>query len=580
MRTRTALGAAFGIGLAVAGFSSGCGLIAGVRDAELYPPDAGGGGAGGDATSTGTGGAPACMPGTAIACYSGKDGEQGIGQCKAGTKTCNAEGTAYDGCMGEVLPGAESCKTPGDEDCDGLACSDCVWSFLAGDVNNQVPTGMAVDASGNIVVVGYFGGTLKLQNKATGMSTTLNAAGELNYFVAKFDTKGDVLWAKGFGGVGGSGLSLTTAIYSNGDVGIAGGLYKSTSFGGKTLSVVGIEDMFVVKFDTEGNHVWSTSFGNQFSLTEATALAFDATGNLVVGARSNSDITIGNKSFTGSGYYDALVMSMTADTGDVTWVNQHKETSGQTNGDQSITRLTTDTSSNIYMGGTFSGGICLKPGMSSCATTVGGGKDLDLFVAKLDPSGAVSWGKILGTSTDDAATDVAVDSSGNVIVTGAIGASFDFGGGPQNVAGAGQHSFLAKYTNTGTYLSAKIFESSGGTAPSSKGIGLATDSTDNIYLAGNMVENLSLGGDVLVNGGPASTSPDIFLSKFDAMLNPVWSKSFGDAQNQIAIALRYDSTGKHLVLAGQVAGNVTFGTEALAGMSPMTTDLALAKFQP
>lgn len=571
MRARTAIGAILGIGLTAAGSSSGCALIAGVRDdAVPYPPDGG----------TGAGGAPACMPGTAITCYSGKDGEQGTGQCKAGTKTCNAEGTAYESCVGEVLPETESCKTPGDEDCDGNACSDCDWSFLAGDVNNQVLTGMAVDSSGNTVVVGYFTGTLKLQNNAKGTSTTLNAAGELNYFTAKFDTSGDVLWAKGFGGVGGSGLSLTTVVRSNGDIGIAGGLSTSTSFGGKPLSVVGLQDIFVVKLDSEGNHIWSKSFGGQFSIAEATSLAFDSTGNVVVGGRSINDITIGNKSFTGSGHYDAFIMTMTGDTGDVAWVNQYKEKSGQPDGDQSITQLTTDTSGNIYAGGTFSGSICLAAGASSCANTVGGGKDTDLFVAKLDDSGFVSWGKILGTSKDDAATDIAVDSSGNITITGAMGASFNFGGGLQNVTGSGQHAFLAKYTNTGTYLNARIFENSGGSAPSSVGIGLATDAADNVYLAGNMVENLSIGGDVLVNGGPASTSTDIFLSKFDATLTPLWSKSFGDSKHQYVAALGYDGLGKRIVLAGQVAGNVNFGTAALAGMSQVTTDLALAKFQP
>jgi hypothetical protein len=522
------------------------------------------------------------MPGTAVACYSGKDGEQGIGQCKAGTKTCNAEGTAYDGCMGEVLPVTESCKTPGDEDCDGSACSDCVWSFLAGDVNDQFPTDMAVDSSGNIVVVGYFTGTLKLSNKASSTSTTLNSTGTLNSFIAKFDTHGDVLWAKGFGVAAGGGFSpISTAIHSNGDIGIAGGLSSPTSFGGNTLPVVGLEDIFVVKIDAEGNHIWSQSFGSkQFSFAEATAIAFDTTGNLVVGAKANNDITIGGKSFTTNSFYDAFIVMMTGSTGDVAWTSQYKEANGQTNGNQQITHLTTDTSSNIYIGGTFSGAICLDAGTPSCADTVGGDNDTDLFVAKLDKSGKVNWGHIIGTSKNDAATDVAVDSSGNVIVTGSIGASFDFGGGVQTVAGAGQHSFLAKYTNTGTYLNAKIFESSGGTAPSSEGISVTTDAADNVYLAGNMIESLSLGGDLLLNGGPGSTSADIFLGKFDAMLTPLWSKSFGDSNFQVAVALRYDSAGKRVVLAGQVAGAVNFGTEALTGMSPTSPDLALAKFQP
>jgi hypothetical protein len=574
------MGTALGIGLGMAGFTGGCQLIAGVKDAVPYPTDSGGG-AGGGATSSSTGGAPTCMPGTSIACYSGKDEQKGVGQCKAGTKTCNAEGTAYDGCMGEVLPGTESCKTPGDEDCDGSACSDCVWSFLAGDVYQQFPTGMAVDSSGNIVVVGNFSGTLKLQNKAAGTSVTLSATGPSDFFIAKFDTKGDVLWAKGFGAVNGLGPDLTVAVDADGNIGIAGGLAVSTNFGGNLLSVVGYEDIFAVKFDAEGKHVWSKSFGgSQFSFSLATALTFDSKGNLVVGAKSNSDITIGTKSFTGTGYDDALIMTMTGDAGDVIWVKQYKEASSQMKGNQSITRLTTDPFNFIYIAGTFSGGICLIATASGCANTVGGNQDTDIFVASLDPTGNANWAQILGTAKQDTATGIAVAASGDVIVTGAIGGSFDFNGHPQNVTSVGQHAFLAKYTTLGTYVSARIFENSGGSAPSSIGIEIATDESDNIYLAGSMAENVSLGGDVLVNGGPGSATQDIFLGKFDEMLNPLWSKSFGDAKSQNATALRYDHAGKQIVLAGQVAGKIDFGTGALQGMSGITADLALAKFQP
>src|SRR5690606_10658543 len=50
--------------------------------------------------------------------------------CQAGSNRCNADGTAWSGCVGEVLPADESCATPFDEDCDGVAgdgldCSGC-----------------------------------------------------------------------------------------------------------------------------------------------------------------------------------------------------------------------------------------------------------------------------------------------------------------------------------------------------------------------------------------------------------------------------------------------------------------------
>ena len=60
-----------------------------------------------------------CVPKATVSCYTGAAGTDGVGPCKAGTKTCNEQGTAYGPCVGEVLPQAETCNTPEDDDCDG-----------------------------------------------------------------------------------------------------------------------------------------------------------------------------------------------------------------------------------------------------------------------------------------------------------------------------------------------------------------------------------------------------------------------------------------------------------------------------
>jgi hypothetical protein len=60
-----------------------------------------------------------CVPGSTAPCYSGPMGTEGVGACKAGTKVCNADGLDYGACTGEVVPAAETCLTPEDDDCDG-----------------------------------------------------------------------------------------------------------------------------------------------------------------------------------------------------------------------------------------------------------------------------------------------------------------------------------------------------------------------------------------------------------------------------------------------------------------------------
>ena len=51
-------------------------------------------------------------------CYSGADETLGQGACRAGLRTCTADG-AWSGCDGQVLPGDELCDDL-DNNCDGI----------------------------------------------------------------------------------------------------------------------------------------------------------------------------------------------------------------------------------------------------------------------------------------------------------------------------------------------------------------------------------------------------------------------------------------------------------------------------
>lgn len=60
-----------------------------------------------------------CEPGSKKDCYGGPAATKDVGACKGGTQTCNASGTGYGSCAGQVVPKAETCNTAADDDCDG-----------------------------------------------------------------------------------------------------------------------------------------------------------------------------------------------------------------------------------------------------------------------------------------------------------------------------------------------------------------------------------------------------------------------------------------------------------------------------
>jgi hypothetical protein len=61
-----------------------------------------------------------CTPGEMTACYDGFPDTQDVGACHGGQAKCNAQGTAWGPCTGQVLPVAETCLNLSDDDCDGM----------------------------------------------------------------------------------------------------------------------------------------------------------------------------------------------------------------------------------------------------------------------------------------------------------------------------------------------------------------------------------------------------------------------------------------------------------------------------
>ncbi len=66
-----------------------------------------------------------CMPNSVAPCYTGPDGTQGVGICKAGQQTCNAQGTGYGACIGEINPNdIDLCANNLDDNCNGQVDED------------------------------------------------------------------------------------------------------------------------------------------------------------------------------------------------------------------------------------------------------------------------------------------------------------------------------------------------------------------------------------------------------------------------------------------------------------------------
>jgi hypothetical protein len=195
----------------------------------------------------------------------------------------------------------------------------------------------------------------------------------------------------------------------------------------------------------------------------------------------------------------------------------------------------------------------------------GGG--FDIFLAKYDANGVHLWSKSFSASSNQRVIVVTADPFGNIVLTGNSSGAVSLGGAP--VGGSGSFDIIvAKYDLSGAHLWSKGFGSAGG---NDSGWDVATDATGAIALTGYFTNTVNLGGATFVSMG----SSDMFVVKFDSSGAHQWSRRFGDSGADQGVSVEFDGAG-NLIMLSQFAGSVDFGGGPLA--SSGTYDVALAKF--
>ena len=110
--------------------------------------------------------------------------------------------------------------------------------------------------------------------------------------------------------------------------------------------------------------------------------------------------------------------------------------------------IAVDGAGNSYVAGSFNGSATF--GETSVISQGGA----DIFIAKYDNGGNLLWVRSAGGATNDAASAVAVDGSGNCYVTGVFQGTATFGNTSLTSAG-GPDIFIAKYDSAGNFVWAR-----------------------------------------------------------------------------------------------------------------------------
>jgi hypothetical protein len=491
---------------------------------------------------------------------------QGMRTCEAAGTTLE-----WGSCLEEVIPKPERCDTTDiDEDCDGASppCRD-TWSFaLATADHSQAARSVAVDSLDNVYVAGDYTGKIDLGG---GIYSSAGAADNVfkdDVFLAKYDKSGNHLWSKSFGDT--STQNATQVIVDSADnVILLGRAFGKIDFGDGARDATGTDDFFVAKFDPDGTVIWSNIFGG-IDPDRAERMAVDSGGDVWVAGTFTGTADFGRGPFTSRGIRDGVIIEINGLTGAPRNAFQFGggTTSGTTKtGDNygfGIAIYNEGTPAapvdRVYVAGHFSNTMSFGAGPE--LTSAGG---TDVFVAKLDSAGNHIWSQRFGSTRKDTAYDLVVDpTDGSVVVTGFFQDAINFGG-PEITSGDahpvdatnpqgkdsydlflakldadGGHVFSAGYGDTADQRNFDTFDNNTWTA-------LDIDASGNIYLGGPLVGVINFGSSPIVS---PMERMDAFMAKFDPDGTHVYSARYGDNGTQIGLDIAATNSG-HVLLVGR-----------------------------
>jgi len=312
--------------------------------------------------------------------------------------------------------------------------------------------GAAIDGSSCIYIAGSFGGTVDFDPGPGVDEHTSKGGGDI--FLSKFDSNGEFLWARTWGGGNifadfGNGVTID----GTGNAYVMGGFWGNVDFdpgpGVDKHKSNGAMDLFLSKLDSNGEFQWARTWGG-VNLDKGYGVAIDGSGNAYITGYFQSTVDFdpgaGVDEHAANGYND-IFLSKVDSNGEFQWAR----TWGGVNDDQGG-GVAIDGSGNAYVTGTFFDAIDFDPGPGVDEHAANGYNDI--FLTKFDSNGGFLWARTWGWDNMDEGNGVATDGSGNAYITGNFCGDVDFDPGPavdEHTSNGNYDIFLSKFPPDGNW---------------------------------------------------------------------------------------------------------------------------------
>ncbi len=327
--------------------------------------------------------------------------------------------------------------------------------------------------------------------------------GSQDVFLRKYDSAGQLVWSHMLGSST-SADGLGVAVDASGNVAIAGRVTDRLT----TTATGGGNDSFVSKYDSQGNEIFTRQIAPVVD-DQANALSFGADGSLYVAGQTKGSITSGTASAGGT---DAYLQKLTA-KGALVYTRQLGGS-----GDDRANAVSVDGDGNVVL------------------ATVESGAGVVRKFAPDDGTSAAIWQMNLGDLGTGTIGGIALDN-GAVYVSGSTTNANLTAGGQATIASphnGGSDGFVMKIADAGQSASAS-FVSYVGTGASDSAANVVVNNGD-IYVAGATNGSLT--------GGTAPSASNAYVAKLDDTGAQVWVHQYaGSAGTGAARSIAIDPQG-------------------------------------
>lgn len=373
---------------------------------------------------------------------------------------------------------------------------------ILGDTGSQ----LALDSENNQWVTGFFAGAARF-----GPHRLQSPQNGLDAFIAKYDAKGNCLWAKQLGG---NEFDLGKAItcLPNGNCCFSGTFRGKAWIDNDTLISRGDQDIFIALFAPDGRLLWAKSYGGSLR-EDILSMASDTEGNIVVSGVFRSELTLDAIELRGNApNTNDVFLAKLNPQGAVLWARSFGN-----RGVEAGLGLCLDPNGSIYLGGSFNQELELP----EINTTLRNRSGDDVFIARYSPQGRLLWAKSAGSRGADAIQALAYHPNGFVAATGFYVDTVFFEN-HRLISKGGRDFFITAFDTADGKVT---WSSTGGSANGNDATwGITAAKNGNLYITGQ-IEGPVTWGKFSVAPKAQPNLPDIFI----AALDPFWGKPIGIA---------------------------------------------------